>query len=202
MVYELVGRSTEQNAHDMTVTDSVLVGQAFRRSLIVSDGDAVSSISGHVSFLTEIKERMGSAYEGAVSPIALARRILSIVSTSEVGRLFVWDLDTNSDYVLFVNRGYVTFVSTSTFADRLNEHLGKEGLVPMDWQGPTFASIDVHERLAAHLSASLDEAQSAMTAISLDCAVDMFASKNVRISWVDDCPAHKPYFHLTISDLV
>jgi tetratricopeptide (TPR) repeat protein len=202
MVYELVGRSTEQNADAMTITDLVLAGQAFRRSLILSDDDAVSSISGHVSFLTEIKERMGSVYEGAVSPIAMARRILSIVSTSEVGRLFVWDLDAGSDYVLYVDRGCVTFVSTSAFADRLNEHLGKEDLAPMDWQGPTFVSIDVHQRLAAHLGASMDEAQSAMTAVSLDCVVDMFASKNVRISWVDDCPAHKPYFELPISDLV
>lgn len=202
MVYELVGRSTEQNADDLTVTDWVLEGKAFRRSLIASEDEMISSISGHLSFLTEIKERMGCVYEGSVSPIALARRIISIVSTCEVGRLFVWDLDAGSDYVLFVNSGYVSFVSTSAFTDRLNHHLVTDGLSPMDWRGPTFPSVDVCQRLAAHLCSSLESAQAVMTTVSLDCAVNMFASKNVRISWVDGCPPHEPYFHLPISDLV
>ena len=128
MTYVLVGLPEDETTDAMSVTDKVLEGRAFRNSLISSGDIESTTISAHSGFFAEISERIGLVFEGSVTPIGLARRIISAVASGNSGRLFVWDMDKAQDYVVFVDNGYISFISSSEFRSSLERQLATNDL--------------------------------------------------------------------------
>ena len=82
---------------------------------LISSGDIGRRPLVLIQVFAEISERIGLVFEGSVTPIGLARRIISAVASGNSGRLFVWDMDKAQDYVVFVDNGYISFISSSEF---------------------------------------------------------------------------------------
>ncbi|MGB0646633.1 MAG: hypothetical protein ACPGQS_05615, partial [Bradymonadia bacterium] len=202
MTYVLVGLPEDETTDAMSITDKVLEGRAFRNSLISSGDMESTTISAHAGFLTEILDRMGRVFEGRVTPIALARRILSTVASGKSGRLFIWDMDKAQDYVLFVDNGYISFISSSGFRGSLERELAANSQSPIELSGPVYPGRRLITQLQRDLQLPEDPTVSFVISTSIESSAKMLGVKNVKLSWVEGLPQHESYLNLPIAEFI